>query len=386
MPIINRIAGFAEEMTGWRRHLHQHPELGFDCHETAAFVADRLREFGVDEIHEGIAKTGLVAIIKGRAEGPVIGLRADMDALPIVEATGAEHASTVPGKMHACGHDGHTTMLLGAAKHLAETRNFAGSVALIFQPAEEEGGGGGVMVEEGIMDRFGIAQVYGIHNAPGFPVGTFVTGPGPVLAAADTFHIHVKGVGGHAANPHETKDPIPCAVSIVQAIQTIVSRNHFAQDDLVVSVTQIHTGSAENIVPDKVYLNGTVRTFDPKVQDMVEQRLGEIVAGQAASFGIKGELIYERHYPATVNDPEKAEFAAEVARGISDSVIYREAREMGAEDFSYMLQARPGAFMFLGAGDGPGLHQPDYDFNDEIAPVGASYFVRLVETALPVEG
>ena len=386
MPIINRIAGFAEEMTGWRRHLHQHPELGFDCHETAAFVADRLREFGVDEIHEGIAKTGLVAIIKGRAEGPGIGLRADMDALPIVEATGAEHASTVPGKMHACGHDGHTTMLLGAAKHLAETRNFAGSVALIFQPAEEEGGGGGVMVEEGIMDRFGIAQVYGIHNAPGFPVGTFVTGPGPVLAAADTFHIHVKGVGGHAANPHETKDPIPCAVSIVQAIQTIVSRNHFAQDDLVVSVTQIHTGSAENIVPDKVYLNGTVRTFDPKVQDMVEQRLGEIVAGQAASFGIKGELIYERHYPATVNDQEKAEFAAEVARGISDSVIYREAREMGAEDFSYMLQARPGAFMFLGAGDGPGLHQPDYDFNDEIAPVGASYFVRLVETALPVEG
>lgn len=237
------------------------------------------------------------------------------------------------------------------------------------------------------MDRFGIGQVYAIHNAPGLPFGSFVTGPGPVLAAVDTFHIHVKGVGGHAANPHETKDPIPCAVSIVQAIQTIVSRNHYAQDDLVVSVTQIHAGSAENVVPDKVYVNGTVRTFDPKVQDMVERRMGEIVAGQAASFGIEARLDYDRHYPATVNDVEKSEFAADVARGISDQVVYREAREMGAEDFSYMLQARPGAFMFLGAGEGrAGLHQPDYDFNDEIAPLGASYFVRLVEAAQPVKG
>jgi hippurate hydrolase len=390
MPVINRVAGYAEEMAGWRRYLHQHPELGFDCHETARFVADRLREFGVDEIHEGIAKTGLVALIHGEGGGkggPVIGLRADMDALPIEETTGAEHASTVPGKMHACGHDGHTTMLLGAARYLAETRKFAGTVALIFQPAEEEGGGGGVMVEEGIMDRFGIGQVYAIHNAPGFPVGTFVTGPGPVLAAVDTFHIHVTGIGGHAANPHETRDPIPCAVSIVQAIQTIVSRNHYAQDDLVVSVTQIHAGSAENVVPDKAYVNGTVRTFDPKVQDMVERRLGEIVAGQAASFGIEAKLTYDRHYPATVNDAEKSAFAAEVARGISDQVIYQEGREMGAEDFSYMLQARPGAFLFLGAGeDSAGLHQPDYDFNDEIAPLGASYFARLVETAQPLKG
>ena len=278
-------------------------------------------------------------------------------------------------------------MLLGAARYLAETRNFAGSVALIFQPAEEDGGGGGVMVDEGIMDRFGITQVYAIHNAPGFPEGVFVTGPGPVLAAVDTFHIHVKGVGGHAANPHETKDPIPCAVSIVQAIQTIVSRNHYAQDDLVISVTQIHAGSAENIVPDKVYVNGTVRTFDPAVQDMVERRMTEIVAGQAASFGIKAELVYDRHYPATVNDVEKSEFAADTAREIvGDKVIYKEGREMGAEDFSYMLQARPGAFIFLGQGeDGPSLHQPDYDFNDTIAPVGASYFVRLVERAQPVE-
>ncbi|WP_136637533.1 M20 aminoacylase family protein [Pseudooceanicola onchidii] len=387
MAVINSIAGFAEDMTAWRRHLHQHPELGFDCVETAGFVAQKLRDFGVDEIHEGIAKTGLVALIHGRGKGGVIGLRADMDALPIIEETGAEHASTVQGKMHACGHDGHTTMLLGAARHLAETRNFAGTVALIFQPAEEEGGGGGVMVDEGIMDRFGIDQVYAIHNAPGFPVGTFVTGPGPVLAAVDTFHIDVKGIGGHAANPHETSDPIPCAVSIVQAIQTIVSRNHYAQDDLVVSVTQIHAGSAENIVPDKVYINGTVRTFDPKVQDMVNRRMEEIVAGQAASFGIKAVLRYDRHYPATVNDVAKSEFAAEVARGVSGQVVYREGREMGAEDFSYMLQARPGAFIFLGAGeDGAGLHQPDYDFNDDIAPIGASYFVRLVETAQPVEG
>lgn len=386
MPVINRIAGFAEEMTGWRRHLHQHPELGFDCVETAAFVAARLREFGVDEIHEGIAKTGLVAIIRGQGDGPAIGLRADMDALPIEEASGVDYPSTVPGKMHACGHDGHTTMLLGAAKYLAETRNFAGSVALIFQPAEEDGGGGNVMVQDGIMDRFGITQVYAIHNAPGFPTGTFVTGPGPVLAAVDTFHIHVKGVGGHAANPHETKDPIPCAVSIVQAIQTIVSRNHDAQNDLVVSVTQIHAGSAENIVPDKVYINGTVRTFDPAVQDMVQARMEQIVAGQAASFGIEARLDYDRHYPATVNDAEKSAFAAEAARGISDQVVYQEGREMGAEDFSYMLQARPGAFMFLGAGDGPGLHQPEYDFNDDIAPLGASYFVRLVETAQPVKG
>ncbi|MBY6165732.1 amidohydrolase [Pseudooceanicola nitratireducens] len=386
MPVINRIAGFADEMQGWRRHLHQHPELGFDCHQTAAFVAERLREFGVDEIHEGIAKTGLVALIHGRGKGGVIGLRADMDALPIEEATGADHASSVDGKMHACGHDGHTTMLLGAAKYLAETRNFTGTVALIFQPAEEDGGGGGVMVDEGIMDRFKIDQVYAMHNAPGFPAGMFMTGPGPVLAAVDTFHVHVKGVGGHAANPHETRDPIPCAISIIQAVNTIVSRNAYAGDELVVSVTQIHAGSAENVIPDKAYVNGTVRTFDPAVQDLVEARLKEIAAGQAAAFGVEARLEYDRHYPATVNDVAKSEFAAEVARDVSTQVEYREAREMGAEDFSFMLQARPGAFMMLGQGvDSAGLHQPDYDFNDEIAPIGASYFVRLVERAQPVE-
>lgn len=385
MPVINRIAGFADDMVGWRRHLHQHPELGFDCHATAAYVAARLRDFGVDEIHEGIAQTGLVALIKGREAGGVIGLRADMDALPIEEATGADYASLVAGKMHACGHDGHTTMLLGAAKYLAETRNFAGTVALIFQPAEEDGGGGGVMVDEGIMDRFAIDQVYAIHNAPGFPAGMFMTGPGPVLAAVDTFHIHIKGIGGHAANPHETRDPIVCAVAVVQAINTIVSRNVYARDELVVSVTQIHAGSAENIIADKAYINGTVRTFDPKVQDAVEARLQEIVAGQAASFGVEARVEYDRHYPATVNDVAKSEFAADVARDVSDQVIYQEAREMGAEDFSYMLQARPGAFMMLGQGqDSAGLHQPDYDFNDAIAPIGASYFARLVERALPV--
>lgn len=386
MPVINRIAGFAEDLTAWRRHLHQHPELQFDCFETASFVVDRLKEFGVDEIHEGIATTGLVAIINGQEDGPTIGLRADMDALPIEEATGAEWASTVPGKMHACGHDGHTTMLLGAARYLAETRNFKGRVALIFQPAEEGGGGAGVMVDEGIMDRFGIGEVYGIHNTPSHEFGAIYTTPGPIMAAVDTFHIDIKGVGGHGAYPQDTVDPVIAAAALTQAIQTIVSRNHFTQQDLVVSVTQIHTGSADNIIPDSAYINGTVRTFEKDVQDMVERRLGEIVAGQAASFGVEATLRYERGYPATVNNAEKTEFAAEVARDVvgADAVACGTGREMGAEDFAYMLEARPGAYLFLGQGEGAGLHHPEYDFNDEVAPIGASFFARLVETAQPL--
>ena len=384
MPIINRIADYAEEMTGWRRHLHAHPELRFECHQTAAFVVEQLRAFGVDEIHEGIAKTGVVAIIDGQGTGRTIGLRADMDALPMDEVTGLDYASTVKGAMHACGHDGHTVMLLGAAKYLAETRNFAGRVALIFQPAEEGGGGAEVMVQEGILDRFEIAEVYALHNAPGTPVGAFYTTPGPIMAAVDTFHIHVKGRGGHGAMPHETIDPVVAVVGIASAIQTIVSRNHYTLEELVVSVTQIHTGSADNVIPDTGYINGTVRTFNPAVQAMVQKRLAEIVAGQAASYGVTAELDYEIGYPATINDTDKAAFAAQVAREVSSNVVEDAKPEMGAEDFAYMLNERPGAYLFVGNGDTAGLHHPAYDFDDTGAPVGASFFARLVERALPI--
>ncbi|WP_120501615.1 M20 aminoacylase family protein [Roseovarius sp. EL26] len=386
MAVINRIAGFADEMVTWRRHLHQNPELGFDCHETAAFVVERLRAFGVDHIEEGIAQTGVVAVINGRGEGPVIGLRADMDALPIEESSGVEWSSEAQGKMHACGHDGHTTMLLGAAKYLAETRNFAGKVALIFQPAEEGPGGGKVMVEEGILERYNVAQVYALHTMPGVEPGGFHTVAGPVMAAVDTFHIDIHGKGGHGAYPHETCDPVIAAASMVQAIQSIVSRNHYARDELVVSVTQIHTGSAENIIPDKAYINGTIRTFDEKVQDMVWRRLEGLVAGQAASYDVEAKLTIDRGYPATVNDAEKMEFAAEIAREVSgaDQVKTDREPEMGAEDFSYMLEQRPGAYLFLGQGDGPALHHPGFDFNDDVAPVGASFFARLVERAQPL--
>ncbi|WP_411351001.1 M20 aminoacylase family protein [Leisingera aquaemixtae] len=388
MPVVNRIADYAEEMKAWRRYLHQIPELALDLPKTAAFVAERLREFGVDELHEGIAQTGMVAIINGQGEGPTIGLRADMDALPIPEETGAEYASGHAGNMHACGHDGHTAMLLGAAKYLAETRNFKGRVALIFQPAEEAIGGARIMVEEGIMERFDIGEVYALHNAPGLPEGQFLTTPGALMAATDEFRIHIKGVGGHAAMPHETRDPVMAACGMAQAIQTIVSRNHHALQDLVVSVTQIHTGTTDNVVPDTAYINGTVRSFDPAVQKMVMRRMKEIVAGQAASYGVEAELDYETGYPATYNDAEKTAFAVEVAREISGAgnVEAEGGREMGAEDFAYMLQVRPGSYLFLGQGDSAGLHHPKYDFNDDIAPVGASFFARLVERAQPLGG
>lgn len=386
MPVVNRIADYAEDMKTWRRHLHMHPELQFDCHETAAFVVERLKEFGVDEIHEGIATSGVVAIINGQGDGDTIGLRADMDALPMQETTGLDYSSTVDGKMHACGHDGHTTMLLGAARYLAETRRFSGRVALIFQPAEEGGGGAGVMVEEGILERFGINQVYALHNVPGVPVGQFYTTPGPIMAAVDTFEIFIRGDGGHGAYPQDTKDPIVAAVGMVSAIQTIVSRNHYALQDLVVSVTQIHTGTADNIIPEDAYICGTVRTFEKDVQDMVEDRLREIVAGQAAAYNVEARLDYIRGYPATVNNAEKAAFAADVAREIAgEAGVNPDApREMGAEDFAYMLEKRPGAYLFLGQGDAAGLHHPAYNFNDEASPHGASFFARLVEKAQPL--
>ena len=386
MPILNRIADYADEMTAWRRHLHENPELGFDCHETAAFVVQRLQEFGVDEIHEGIGQTGVVAIIEGQGDGPTIGLRADMDALPMQEMTGLEYASNVPGRMHACGHDGHTTMLLGAAKYLAETRNFNGRVALIFQPAEEDGGGGDAMVRDGMMDRFDIGRVFAMHNSPGQDEGVFQTAPGPIMAAVDKFEIHVQGRGGHGAMPHMTADPVVAAVGIVSAIQTISSRNHYAMDDLVVSVTQIHTGSADNIVPETAYICGTVRTFAPHVQEMVRRRMAQICEGEGVAYDVSVRLDYQEGYPATVNDPDETDFAVQVAKEIAgeNRVIADSGREMGAEDFSYMLEARPGCYLFIGQGDGPGVHNPIYDFNDEIAPVGASFFARLVERAQPV--
>jgi amidohydrolase len=386
MPVLNRIADYTEDMTAWRRHLHRHPELTFNCQNTAAFIVARLKEFGVDEVHEGIATSGVVAIINGQGDGPTIGLRADMDALPIAEITGADYASTIPGAMHACGHDGHVTMLLGAARYLAETRRFAGRVALLFQPAEEDGGGGEVMVQEGVMDRFGITQVYGIHNAPNLPFGKFVTTPGPYMAAVDTAYVHVTGSGGHGATPHETTDPVVAIVGMVSALQTIISRNLYALDDLVLSVTQIHTGSASNIIPEEGWFCATIRTFAPDVREMVQRRFHEIVEGHAAAYGVAVRIDYQIGYPPTVNHPDQTAFACTVAREVAgeDGVDDRSNREMGSEDFSYMLQARPGAYLFLGTGPGAGLHHPAYDFNDQVAPVGASFFARLVERAQPL--
>ncbi len=385
MPIINRIADFAEDMTTWRRHLHTIPELSFDCPKTAAFIKERLQEFGVDEIHEGIAQTGIVAIINGNGEGPTVGLRADFDALPIEEDTGVEYASTHPGKMHACGHDGHTAMLLGAAKYMVETRNFSGRVALIFQPAEEDGGGAQVMCQEGMMDRFDIAEVYGIHNFPGVEEGAFFTRPGPIMAAVDSFTITINGRGGHGAMPHETADPVVAACGMVTAIQTIISRNVKSGMEKVISVTQIHTGSASNVIPDTAMINGTVRTFDKGTRDTIMRRMAEIVQGQAASYGVEAELDYEEGYPATVNSEAQTAFAAGVARGLVGEAKVDEdfAKVAGAEDFSYMLEERPGSYLFLGAGPGAGLHHPKFNFNDEIAPVGASFFVQMVEQLQP---
>lgn len=386
MPIINRIAQYQTDMTGWRRHLHENPELGLNCHETAAFVVGRLREFGVDEVHTGIATSGLVAIINGAGDGPTIGLRADMDALPMTEESGVEWSSQREGLMHACGHDGHTTMLLGAAKYLCETRRFSGRVALIFQPAEENDGGGRIMVEEGMMERFDIKEVYGIHNVPNHPLGHFYTTPGPLMAGADTFHIHITGQGGHGAYPHETRDPVMAAVQIAQAFQTIITRNLNPVENLVISVTQIHTGTVDNVIPETAYMNGTVRHFSPEVQAMVKARMGEICQGIGAAMGVEVECEYREGYPPTINHAEQAAFATEVARDVAgDAAVNGDTGlEMGAEDFSYMLNVRPGAYLFMGIGEGAGLHNTHYDFNDEALPHGASFFARLAETALPV--
>ncbi len=386
MPIVNRLADFQDEMTALRRDLHQHPELLYDVHRTAATVADRLRAYGADEIVTGLGRTGVVGVIHGRqrGSGKVIGLRADMDALPLEEATGAPYASLTPGQMHACGHDGHTTMLLGAARYLSETRNFDGTAIVIFQPAEEGGAGGKAMVDDGLMDRFGIQEVYGMHNMPGLPVGQFAIRPGAMMASTDEFHIDIAGVGGHAARPHATVDPIVVGAAIVQALQTIVSRTVDPIDSAVVSVTRFQAGTASNIIAEHARLSGTVRALRPEVRDLVEQRLRTVSENTALALGASVTIDYRRNYPVTVNHPGQTDFAARVAASVvgPDRVDTNTPPLMGAEDFSYMLEARPGAFIFVGNGDTAGLHSPHYDFSDEAIPVGSSYWVRLVEEAL----
>jgi hippurate hydrolase len=386
MPVVNRIAAFAAEMKEWRRHIHMHPELGLDCQATAGFVVERLREFGVDEIHQGIGRTGVVALVRGRRPGPVIGLRADMDALPIVEATGAEHASRVPGRMHACGHDGHTSMLLGAARYLAETKNFAGTAALIFQPGEEGAGGARAMVEDGLMERFGIERVFGIHTDPDGEVGTFSTRPGPLLAAVDFFEIEITGRGGHAAHPETTADPIAATLALGSALQSVVSRNVPARHQAVLSLTLIQSGSANNIVPETARLAGTVRSYQPQTRDLIERRMGEICQGIGAAMSVAVRLDYRRLNQPTVNDAAETAFAAGIAAEVAagGAVDADTAPIMAGEDFSEMLAVRPGAFLMLGQGKGPAVHNDRFDFNDEAAPYGASFFVRLVERALPL--
>lgn len=386
MAVINRIASFADDMSAWRRHLHMHPELSLDCHETAGFVVKRLKEFGVDEITEGWASTGVVAVINGQGAGPTTALRADMDALPLTETTGAEWASRHDGKMHACGHDGHTTMLLGAAKYLSETRNFSGKVVLIFQPAEETIGGARIMVEEGVMDHFDVDEVYALHTDPTTELGMFSTNSGGVMAAVDDWTITVTGKGGHAAYPHANVDPIPAAMQIASALNVLKTREISALEPVVVSLSQIHAGSASNITPDTAMLNGTVRCFSDTLRDDIERRIRTIAQAQAAAFGVEVEIDYERSYPATINHEHQTEKAVKVAQVVSgDGLVNPKiAPEMGAEDFSYLVRSRPGAFMFLGQGIGPSLHNPGFDFNDEVAPIGASYFARLIETLQPV--
>ena len=387
MPIKNRFAEMHAEITGWRRHLHQHPELQFDVHETAAFVQDRLTEFGVDDITPGIGQTGVVGVIRGKTNtsGRVIGLRADMDALPIHEATGLDYASKTPGKMHACGHDGHTAMLLGAAKYLAETRNFDGTVVLIFQPAEEGGGGGREMVNDGLMERWNIDEVYGLHNAPGVDVGTFQIRPGALMASADEIFITVTGRGGHAAAPHEAIDPNLAAAHVLIALQSIASRNIDPLAHVVVSVCSLHSDNdATNVIPQSVKMGGTVRTLDEAVRLQVKDRIIALATATAQAYGCTADVVWEDGYPVTVNAAANTEYAANVARAVAGEVEDDTAPIMAAEDFSFMLNERPGAYIFLGNGGGATVHHPEYNFNDEAIPAGCSWFAEMVETRMPV--
>ena len=386
MPIVNRIADLHGEITAWRHDLHAHPELLYDVHRTAATVAEKLKAFGCDEVVTGIGRTGVVGLIRGnKGDGhKVIGLRADMDALPIEEANDVPYKSTVPGKMHACGHDGHTAMLLGAARYLAETRNFAGTAVVIFQPAEEGGGGGRAMVQDGLMERFGVEQVYGMHNFPGLPVGEFAIRPGPIMAAADRLTIEIEGKGGHAARPHLSIDTVLVGAQIINQIQSIVSRNVDPLQSAVVSICMFHAGSTDNVIPQTALLKGTARSLDPKVRDLLEARIHAVVEGTAALYGATAKLTYKRDYPVLRNHERETSFAASVAADVvgGPHVDTAMVPVMGAEDFSFMLEARPGAFIFVGNGPSAGLHHPAYNFNDEVIPIGTSYWVKLVETAL----
>jgi amidohydrolase len=393
MPIVNRLAELHDEIKGWRHDLHAHPELLYDVHRTAASVAEKLKAFGCDEVVTGLGRTGVVGIIRGGKGGAgepgrVIGLRADMDALPIEEATDVPYKSTVPGKMHACGHDGHTAMLLGAARYLADTRNFAGTAVVIFQPAEEGGGGGREMVRDGLMERFRIEEVYGMHNYPGLPVGQFALRPGPLMAAADRLTIEIEGRGGHAARPHICIDTILVGAQIINQIQSIVARNVDPLQAAVISICMFQAGSTDNVIPQTALLRGTARSLSPQVQDVLEKRLHEVVEGTAKLHGAKAKLTYQRDYPVTSNHERETAFAASVASDVvgGERVDANVAPVMGAEDFSFMLNARPGAFIFVGNGDTAGLHHPAYDFNDEVIPIGTSYWVKLVETALATSG
>jgi hippurate hydrolase len=387
MPIINRFADLHDEIAHWRRDYHRHPELLYDVNRTAADVAAKLRAFGCDEVVEGIGKTGVVGVLKGAGgdSGRAIGLRADMDALPIHEESGKPWASETPGKMHACGHDGHTAMLLGAARYLAETRRFSGTAVFIFQPAEEGGAGGRAMVEDGMMDRFGVEEVYGMHNMPGLPLGHFATRPGALMAATDMFTIEIEGHGGHAARPHATVDPIVVGAGVIDALQSIVARNVDPLASAVISVTTFHAGDAFNVIPQRAKLTGTGRSLDPLVRDLIERRMREVVQNVAAAHGATAKFHYERNYPVTINHPEQTEKAIAVASDVAGEANVNPDHPpvMGGEDFAYMLEARPGAFIFVGNGDTAGLHHPAYDFNDAAISYGSGYWARLVERLMP---
>jgi hippurate hydrolase len=388
MPIVNRVADLQPDIQAWRRDIHQHPELLYDVHRTAAFVAERLREFGCDEVATGLGRTGVVGVIKGRkpaGKGDIktIGLRADMDALPIEEETNLPYASRTKGLMHACGHDGHTAMLLGAARYLSETRNFAGDAVVIFQPAEEGGAGAAAMIKDGLMERFAIDQVYGMHNGPGIPVGSFAIRSGPIMAATDAIDIRIEGHGGHAARPHKCIDSVLVGAQLITALQSIVSRSIDPLDSAVISMCEFHAGNARNVIPQTAELRGTVRTLTEEVRSLVEKRVHEVVAGVAQITGARIDLVYERGYPVTVNHASQTDRATQVAKEIAgENNVHETPPLMGAEDFSYMLEARPGAFIFCGNGDSAGLHHPAYNFNDEAIVYGTSYWIKLVESTL----
>jgi hippurate hydrolase len=389
MPVLNRIADFHDEMTAWRQDFHQHPETAFEEVRTAGIVAEKLREFGVDEVVTGIAKTGVVGVIRGNAPGGgTIGLRADMDALPILEESGVPYASLTPGKMHACGHDGHTAMLLGAAKYLAETRNFAGTVYVIFQPAEENQAGAEVMIKDGLFERFPAERVFGIHNWPGAPEGHFLWRVGPVMAAVANIDITITGKGAHGAMPHQGNDPVVIAAQLVTALQTIVSRNVEPVEAGVVTIGHIQGGHTFNVIPESVRLRGTARWFKPEVGDILENQVRALATGIAAAFGATAEVRFSRDYPATVNDADATVVARTAASAVvgDGRVVEMDKPTMGGEDFSFMLNEKPGAYLMLGGGrtpNDPGVHHPKYDFNDAILPVGASYFATLAEQLLP---